>query len=159
AAIVCDVYAFNWSQPNRMHEQHEGRGYLEQLLGNGRALANFFHQQEGLFRVHFTQGRPFFLNIGDAYGVQVTGGQAATNLPDYHVLTFSRVGQNLLNARYTIAPSQQQQEGNVVYESGQWKVYERAGYAPRAWVVAEAVVEPSVPRVLQKIDQAGFDPL
>ncbi len=154
ALIVCDLYAFHWNVQDRVERQKAGSDHLQILLDCGN-LANFLKSQAGLFRVDTeVDSMP---NIGDLYGVQTTMAMAATMLKDYE--RFRAIGpraHDLLNVRFRV---RRNAEGDQppVYADGPWKVYERASYYPRAWVVLQAVTEPSGERVLQLMQDPDFD--
>lgn len=164
--ILWDLNAFNWLARNRLDESRKGQDYMEQLL-ESRPLADFFHSQGGLFRVHIDAKYPQFINLGDMFAVQTTFGQAASMLLDYlKLLPLSPRWLRLLNVRYRMVSQQtqeptpgQEQTERPVFSYGKWRVYENSSYCPRAWVVHRTVVDPSSQHVLAQMEAPEFDPL
>ncbi|HWP84986.1 MAG TPA: YfhO family protein [Terriglobia bacterium] len=156
--VLWDLYSFNWIIRNRAWEARSDNDHYENLV-EAKPLADFFHSQPGMFRVQIEGERPLHLNLGDMYAVQTTGGQAATTMIDYvEVWGGSVHGPCLVNLRYRVAPDREM-EGRLVFQSGRWRVYEQPKSCPRAWIVHQAVVEPSEKRVRRRMKEPWFDPL
>ena len=155
ALILADLYAFNWTALNRMNRQMEGQDFFSQLMA-GKPLADFFHSQPGLFRVQVDAAYPTFINLGDMFEVQTTWGQSATTLSDYLPYMWLPKGLDLLNVRY-IAVAGKEREGQPVYNSGPWKVYENPSACPRAWVVYRVLRVSSSEAARKQIERADFD--
>src|SRR5262249_35865237 len=97
-------------------------------------------------------------NIGDAYGIPMTGGMAATMLTDYSDLYDHPKMAKLLNVRYTIRRTDLPGALQPVYKDGVWRVYENPGYGGRAWVVHEIEGYSSQERLLKRLKDPDFDP-
>jgi Bacterial membrane protein YfhO len=63
-----------------------------------------------------------------------------------------------MNVRYFVRMGSTGQP-DPVYSDQHWKVYENRSCLPRAWVVHQAVVEPSEDSVFGRLRDPGFDPL
>jgi len=155
AVIVSDLYAFNWTFPNRLREQRANADHLE-AMKSLRPVANYLHSQPGLFRVDF-DGDFSPRGMGDVFGISTTGGAGVTMLEDYWRAMSSPHARCLLNVRYIIGAGTGRTEAPV-FTSGPWKVYEVPAPCPRAWVVQEAVVE-SPDEVRRRITEESLDPL
>ena len=153
--LLWDLYAFNWIIKNRLLARAENQDHFEELLST-RKLAEFLQSKGSLHRVHFDADSP--PNIGDAYGIQMTGGMGATMLMDYHPhLGHPRMAE-LLNVRYTLRKSADPGKGEPVFSDGVWNVYENPDCGDRAWVVHQIEIEPSKERPLKRLNAADFDP-
>lgn len=159
AIILFDLSAFNWGQLNRAVRHQSGEDFMQQLRA-GKGVADFLHTKPGLFRVHVDAEGSKFINIGDMFAVQATWGQAGSSLLDYHLFLWAPRALDLLNVRY-IAAVGKDEPGRLVYDDGRWRVYEQPNPCPRAWVVPQVVVDPSVDvvRFRERLAQPGFDPM
>ena len=162
AVIICDLHVLNLTQGflNKMAERKNGQDYLEQMMSM-RPVADFLKGQAGLFRVDLEgegERGDYPSSMGDVFGVQTTDGWGATMLDDYLPVRWSPNGSCLLNVRYVVGNRKDRQE-SPIFTSGQWKVYEKPAYCPRAWVVRNVVVEPSHDKLVKRIQDGGFDPL
>jgi hypothetical protein len=153
--LLWDAYSFNWIVRNKATAQAENHDHMSELL-KSRKLAEFLQSRGGLFRVHFdTESPP---NIGDAYGIQMTGGMSATMLMDYYRhLGHPKMAQ-LLNVRYTIRRADQPASDKPVFSDGVWCVYENPHVGDRAWVVHRIEIDPSTERPLNRLNDRDFDP-
>ena len=129
--ILWDLHVFDWTVKSEYDVRAQHTNQLEQLLAL-HDLADFVKSQPGLFRVHIKGGYP--PNIGDLFGVASTVGTAKTFLADYIPYLQTRQAWNLLNVRYILSATEEN-EGPPVYASGPWKLYQNSFYCPRAWVV------------------------
>ena len=152
ALILFDLASFNWGAGNKLEAARTGSDALENALST-RSAVSFLKSRPGRFRVQIATNEP--PPIGDLFRVRtVTGGMSATLLVDYLAIMYHA---DLLNARYTLKPASAPEPGDVYHDS-KWKVYENPKAYPAAWVVHEAVVEPSAQRLLQRLDSPGIDP-
>jgi hypothetical protein len=150
ALIVFDLSAFDWTARNTLELSRTGTNYRDRLL-NCRGAVQFLKSLPGPFRVEVASDpRP---NIGDFYGIQTTHGGGVTLPVDFMKLAGKR---DLLNVRYRIVPASTQEPG-AIYADSFWKVYENSNAMPRAWVVHEATVEPSIEDALAALEKPGFD--
>ena len=68
--------------------------------------------------------------------------------------TYSRLQgthEDLLNVRYFVRPASAT-DPSPIFQDGRWKVYESSKAYPRAWIVHEAVVEPSEDAAFRRVD-------
>jgi len=151
--LLWDVYEFNWPVRNKGLLRAEKQDSMAQLLDAGK-LAGFLRAQPPPFRVHLEGEAP--PNIGDSYGIEMTGGMGATMLADYFPYLGHPNMARLLNVRYTIRRSDIE-GANPVFSDGTWRVYENAEYGPRAWVVHHIEVNSSRERPPKRIDDPNFD--
>jgi hypothetical protein len=150
ALIVFDLSAFDGSARNTLEVSRNGVNHLERLRSCNGAV-QYLKSRPGPFRVEVaTDPKP---NIGDFFGVQTTNSAGGT-LP----VEFSKLAGkgDLLNVRYRLVPASTPDSGPV-YQDSLWKVYENPGAMPRAWVVHETAVEPSVEGALARLEKPGFD--
>jgi hypothetical protein len=134
ALVLFDLSAFFPSAVDKIEAEQKGTNELEKLWSL-RGAAAFLKSQPGLFRVE-VEAEPR-LNIGDLYEVPWVMGTGVTIVKDY----YSLLGRaDLLNARYVVRPASATEPGPV-YQDAVWKVYERPGAYPRAWIVHETQVE------------------
>jgi hypothetical protein len=148
--ILFDLSAFNWSPRNKIQTTKTQSDQLERAL-SCRAAAGWLKSQPGPFRVQIlADPQP---NIGDLFGVQTLSGGGVTLLKDFIAVNGR---SDLLNVRYTLRPASAVEPG-AVYRDASWKVYENPDAYPRAWVVHEAIVEPSPERLVERRDSAGID--
>lgn len=155
AWILFDFYGFNWGAPAIAERESKNAYYYGQLLA-AQPMAEFFKRQPGLFRVHVDAEHPAYVNLGDMFGVQCSRGQGATTLLDYAPFTWFPRGLDLLNVRY-VAVAGKHKDGQPICIVGPWKVYENTTACPRAWVVHSVIVEPSVERIKERIQEPGFN--
>ncbi len=155
AVIVCDLNVFNWTIQSKRAEKKQGTDYLEQMMSI-RPVADFLKSQGGLFRIE-VEGENFPTSLGDIFEIQSTSGFGATMLDDYLPVRYSPNGSCLLNVRYIVSSRKDRKE-TPVFASGQWKVYEKPSYYPRAWVVRNVKVEPSHQKVVERIQAGRFEP-
>ncbi len=148
--ILFDLSAFNWGEldinsPSKPAEQ------LEQMVSL-RGVATFLktRPEPGRVRVAVTP-EP---NIGDAYGVRSVWGGGGTMLSTYSRLQATH--EDLLNVRYFVRPASVT-DPSPVFQDGRWKVYENAKAYPRAWIVHEAVVEPSEDAAFHRVDDSSIN--
>jgi len=155
ALILCDLSAFNWTARDKIELEKTGKNHLKVLLSCG-GVAQFLKSQPGLFRTQvLAEWHP---NIGDLYGVQAVGGMGATLLSDYErFLNTVPHSVDLLNVRYFVKPKAAAEPG-AVYEDDGWKVYQNPNCYPRAWVVHETAVEPSIDKLRARLGEPSFDP-
>lgn len=155
ALILCDLSAFNWTIHNKIEVAKAGTDHMEVLM-RSRPLASFLKSRPGLFRTQvLADSAP---DIGHVYGLQTTGGTAATLLQDFErFLNTAPHSVDLLNVRYFVKPKSAPEPG-AIYEDQAWKVYENPNCYPRAWVVHEAAVEPSPDKLRARLGEPGFDP-
>jgi len=152
ALILFDLTSFNWVAGNRIEALRTGSDSLENAMSTHGAV-NFLKSRPGRFRVQVAANEP--PPIGDLFRVRtVSGGMSATLLVDYLAIMYHA---DLLNARYTLKPASAPEPGDVYHDS-KWKVYENPKAYPAAWVVHEAVVEPSTERLLRRLDSPAIDP-
>jgi hypothetical protein len=78
--IIWDLYAFNSPVRNKQIMVAAKQDHMAELIDT-RKLAEFFRSQHSAFRIHFDATNP--PNIGNSYGVPMTGGMSATMLADY----------------------------------------------------------------------------
>jgi type IV secretory pathway VirB2 component (pilin) len=150
AFILFDLSAFNWGQAD-IHDPSKPNELLEQMISL-RGAARFLKTRSNLGRVQVAVSpEP---NIGDAYGVQALWGGGGTVLADYSRLVTYH--EELLNSRYVVRPVAAT-EPAPLYQDGHWKVYENPRGYPRAWIVHQAVVEPSKDAVFHRLDDTSID--
>ena len=150
AVMLFDLGAFDWSAANRIHTAANGTDQMERLHSSV-GVANFLRSRPGVFRVEIKSD--WAPNIGDAYGVETTGGTGVTLQTDYARI---RSHPDLLNVRYIVRHAPAKDPG-AIYEDSQWKVYENpAGYA-RAWLAHETLVERDSRKIFDLLDSASVD--
>jgi hypothetical protein len=151
--IVWDLYAFNFPVRNKPTMAAAKQDHMAELLDT-RKLAEFFRSKSGVFRVHFDAINP--PNIGNSYGIPMTGGMSATMLTDYFPYLGHPRMADLLNVRYTLSradvPGRQ-----PVFSEGEWRVYENASYGNRAWVVHDVQIDPSKERPPKRLSDSHFN--
>jgi hypothetical protein len=153
AITLCDVGAYDWDILNVTEVRATGIDHLERLM-SVRPVVSFLKSQQGLFRVHVeAKDQP---NIGDAYQVQTTDGVAATALKSFDRLINKCGRLDLLNVRYLLRESKA--PGEPVYEAGGWKLVENPSGYSRAWLVHDAVVQPSEEEIFRRVCARDFDP-
>lgn len=148
--ILFDLSAFDWTARNLIEVSRTGINHRERLLST-RGAVDFLRLQPGPFRVEVAGDAP--PNIADSFGIPTTNAAGVTMPVEFLKL---KSHADLLNVRYRLMPASTSQPG-AVYQDSAWKVYEVPSL-PRAWVVHEAVVEPSPERALARLESAGFDP-
>lgn len=149
AFILFDLAAFNWQEISKAELAKSGDplGRVISLRG----AAEFVKTRPGLGRVRVSvQPEP---NVGDFYGIQSVSGGGGTVLTAY-----SQLGarDDLLNVRYYIKPASVADPGPV-YQDANWKVYENRNAYPRAWIVHQAVSEPSQEAAFGQLDRPGMN--
>jgi hypothetical protein len=148
--ILFDLSAFDWTARNLIEVSRTGVNHRDRLLSTRGAVA-FLRLQTGPFRVEVPgDAAP---NIADSFGIPTTNAAGVTMPVEFSGL---KNHPDLLNVRYRLMPAATLQPGEV-YQDSDWKVYEKPSL-PRAWVVHEAVVEPSPERALAQLESPGFDP-
>jgi len=85
----------------------------------------------------------------------VTGGMRATLLETYLQLLW-KGRTNLLNGQYILKPASASEPGDLYHDS-KWKVYENPSAYPPAWMVHEAIVEPTPEGLGRRMDSPGLD--
>ncbi|MEX2301404.1 MAG: YfhO family protein [Bryobacterales bacterium] len=154
ALIVADLSAFHTPIKNKREESRLGTNSLEFVL-NARPLAEFFHAQDGRFRINIEPEE--IRNLGDLYGVSAIKGGGATTQTGYDAfLANVRVAMRLLNVRYTVTKRQPEGE-EPVFTLGDWRVYEHANYNPRVWLAREVHFTSTPEDTYARINEAGFD--
>ena len=152
--IVWDLYEFNYPVRNKAVMQAQQQDHMAELL-DSKKLVDFFKSKGSDFRIHFDADLP--PNIGDSYGIPMTGGMAATMLVDYlGYLGHARMPE-LLNVRYTVRKTAQPTGAVPVFSDGPWRVYENPHFGPRAWVVHEIEIDGSHGRPPKRLDDSDFD--
>jgi len=149
--ILFDLSAFDWSAYNKIYIATTGTNSVERLRGLD-GVANYLKSRPGLFRVHLFSNE----NIGDMYRVQSTHGAGATALKDLVSLDVAGA-DSLLNVGYLVRPATASDPGPL-YQDQNWKVYANPGACPRAWIVHEALAEPSAQRLIDRLLSPQFDP-
>jgi len=151
--LLWDLYEFNSPIQNRGVMQAQKHDSMADLL-DSRKLAGFFKAQGSMFRVHFDGDAP--PNIGDSYGIPMTGGMGATMLVDYFgYLSHPRMSQ-LLNVRYTIRKGDLPGR-EAVLSDGVWRVYPNADGGKPGWVVHDIEMVPSTERPPKRLMDPAFD--
>jgi hypothetical protein len=153
--LLWDAYEFDWLVRNKEQAQAENQDHLPELI-HSHALADFLKSQTQPFRIHFDGDMP--PNIGDVYGVQMTGGMSATVLTDYSPILGTSVMNRLLNVRYSLRRNVSGDPRKPVFSDGVWNVYENADYGTRAWLVHRVEVNTSKERPLKRLNDSDFDP-
>ena len=153
--LLWDLYVFNWTIRNKGIAQAQKQDHMDELL-KSRKLADFLKSQAGPFRIHFDAEFP--PNLGDAYGIEMTGGMGATMLTDYLGYLGHESMPQLLNVRYILRRVDRPSERVPVFSDGVWNVYQNPGFGDRAWIVHQVFVDPSKVRPLKKISDADFNP-
>ena len=154
ALIAADLSAFHTPIKNKREESRLGTNSLEFVI-EARALAEFFHAQEGWFRINIEPEE--IRNLGDLYGVSAIKGGGATTLTGYDAfLANVRVAMRLLNVRYTVTKRQPEGE-EPVFTLGDWRVYEHVNYNPRAWLAQEVHFAYTPDETYARINEDGFD--
>jgi hypothetical protein len=155
AWILFDLYGFNWTAQPIKERENKNEYYFGQVMA-ARPMADFLKRRPGLFRVHVDAEQPAFVNLGDTFGVQCTLGQGAVTVFDYMPFTWFPRGLDLLNVRY-IAVAGKQRDGQPIFTDGPWRVYENPTGCPRSWIVHEVILEPSVEKIKERIQEPGFN--
>jgi membrane protein YfhO len=151
ALVLFDLSSFDWTARNLLDLSRTGVNHLDRLLSTRGAVA-FLKSQTGPFRVEVgADPKP---NIGDAFSIQTTSPAGVTELNEFAWL---QSHPDLLNVRFRMVRASTTQPG-AVYQDAAWKIYERPSASPRAWLVHDAVVEPSPQRALAQLETPGFDP-
>jgi hypothetical protein len=135
AFVLFDLGAFNWGAKDKSEIAKTGDVYGEALTLAGPAA--FIRKLPGLNRVRVSvDPEP---SIGEIYDVQTFWGGGVTILKDFSQLSQR---EDLMNVRYRIKPASTPDPG-AIYQDRHWKVYEDPQAFPRAWMVHEAIVDPS----------------
>jgi hypothetical protein len=138
--ILFDLNGFENLLKNRQEVDRAGGSQLERLISL-RGAAQFFHSRHEPFRAETAGGVP---DLGDAFRVATDGGSDI-------------VSPELRNVRYRVAPGGSAMPG-AVYADPFWKIYEKPGAYPRAWLVHQTVYERSKEGQLARLRSPGFDP-
>ena len=148
--VLFDLYAFDWSATDRIEAAAKGQDEFERMM-TAKPLVKFLKAQPGLFRVRMAMENP--PNIGDVFGIQTTGGGGVTAVAeDADLLGHT----DLLNVRYEVKTAAAADAGPI-YQDATWKVYERPGAFPRAWIVHDTVIEPNASQLLRRLDAPDMD--
>jgi hypothetical protein len=120
----------------------------------------FLRSQPGVYRTDF-QDHAYPRNIGDVAKLETIDGYEATGLREFHDLLSQEpsVGgpiSKLLNVRYIV--SAKELPLPKVFEEKSTRIYENAGYLPRAWTVPRVSVLPDASHVRAALAQSSFDP-
>jgi hypothetical protein len=151
--VLWDLYAFNYPVRNKATMAAAKQDHMAELVET-RKLADFFRSQSGVFRIHFDAINP--PNIGNSYGIPMTGGMSATMLTDYLPYLGHLKMMDLLNVRYTLSRSDVPGR-QLVFSEGEWRVYENASYGNRAWVVHDVQIDPSKEGAIRRLSDSNFD--
>lgn len=128
AVILFDINYFDWLPRNKAEIARSSTNHLDRLRSMD-GVATYLKTLPGEFRVHVDTDDP--PNIANLYQIQAVRGNGATMHNQYQRM----YGHfDLMNVRYTIRPASAS-EPNPLYEDLYWKVYERPGAFPRAWLV------------------------
>lgn len=150
ALILFDLSAFDWTASDINQMRAQGRDQMQRLL-NCQGAVNFLKSRPQPFRVEvFADLAP---NLGDMYGIETTGGAGVTIDIAYSDI---RARQDLLNARYILRPASATDPG-AIYQDHDWKIYERAGAFPRAWLVHKVAVDGNRASLLNRVTSSGTD--
>jgi len=154
ALIVFDLTAFNWTGVDRDAAKKAGSDALDSVLST-RGAVKFLKSRPGRFRVQFA-GINEAPPIGDLFQVSVLSGAVTpTLLNDYLVLLWNG-HMDLLAPRYTVKPASASEPGDIYHDS-KWKVYENPTAYPAAWLVHDAIVEPSPERLVKRLSSPEVD--
>jgi hypothetical protein len=149
AFVLFDLGVFYWGARDKAEVAKTGDFY-EETLTLARPAA-FIRQLPGLNRVRISvDPQP---SIGEIYDVQTYWGGGVTILKDYSQLSHR---DDLMNVRYRIKPASTPDPG-AIYQDLHWKVYEDPHAFPRAWMVHEAIVDPSDGDTYARIMQNSVD--
>ncbi len=152
---VADWNTFHHGLRDVREDTRANSNYFAQLL-QMRNAADFVKSQPGIFRVHVAA--PVAPNVGDTFGVQDTSAVSAKIPMGYReFLERNPRALDMLNVRYLIR--REPLEGaQGAYSDGVWWVYRNGGELPRAWIVHDAVVQPSRAAALEQMEDPEFDP-
>ena len=153
--LLWDVYEFNYPIRNKGVMQAAKQDYMAELVDSHK-LAEFLRSKGGLFRVHFEGDAP--PNIGDSYGIPMTGGMSATMLTEYFGYLGHPKMPQLLNVRYTLRRTDTPDDRQPVFSDGVWRVYENPGAGERAWVVHAVNIDSSGVTPPKRLADTDFDP-
>jgi len=148
--VLFDLYAFDWSAANKTLEGAKGADQFARLEC-AHGAANFLRSREGTFRVEVQAD--WAPNIGDAFGVETTGGTGVTMQRDYARI---RGRSDLLNAEYVLRSASAKDPGPI-YEDAGWKVYANPAACARAWLVHDTLIERDSRKVFALLDSSQFD--
>jgi SAM-dependent methyltransferase len=152
--LLWDVYEFNYPVRNKTAMQAEKQDFMADLIDR-KKLAQFLKSQPQPFRIHFDAQTP--PNMGDSYGIPMTGGMSATMLTEYLPYLGHPMMDRLLNVGYTLRRTDLPGAQPVFFD-GTWRVYKNLDAGERAWVVHQVVIDPSKERPLKGIYDPDFDP-
>ncbi len=153
--LLWDLYEFNWTIRNKEFAQSRKEDHMEELMQT-RKLVNLLKSQAGPFRIHFDAEFP--PNLGDVYGIEMTGGMSATMLTDYVGYLGHEKMPQLLNVRYTLRRVDKPADRPPVFSDGVWNVFENPAFGDRAWIVHHVIVDPSKERPLKELRDPSFNP-
>jgi hypothetical protein len=151
--LLFDLSVFDWTARNK--NEFARQGGIDQLnkLMSFRDGATFLKSRPGPFRVELdAEPKP---NLGHVFGIPNINGTGVTALKDTYALT-SLGYSSLFNTRYIVRLASAGQPGPV-YQDSNWKVYEKAGAYPAAWIVHEAIIEPSTDRFIALLQNKEVD--
>jgi hypothetical protein len=164
--ILFDLTSFNWGADSKVEAAKNGKDAVERALST-RGAVNFLKSRPGRFRVQIAGNEP--PPIGDLFQVStVGGGMCATLLYNYAAMLWNGRPDNdyaatlwnghldLLNPRYLLKPASASEPGDIYHDS-KWKVYENPNAYPPAWVVHQAIVEPSPERLMRRLGSPEVD--
>ena len=151
ALILFDLSAFDFSAANRMESSAKGANQMDRLL-SCRGAVQFLKAQKGLFRVEVAGD--WAPNVGDAFQVQTTGGAGVTLVTEYARFNGQK---DLLGVRYSVKPAIAKDAG-AVYQDAAWKIYENPQAYPRAWLVHDVFVTPTLAEFVKRWNAPETDP-
>lgn len=154
ALTVCEIGVLDlYGLASLIEIRAQGADHTQRLEAL-RPVASFLKRQPGLFRVHVeAENAP---NLGDFYQVQATfGGMTATALKSFDKLVYQCGRLDLLNVKYLVRESKA--AGQAIFEADGWKVVESPSGYPRAWLVHQAVVQPSAGKALENVCRREID--
>jgi hypothetical protein len=152
--LLFDLSAFDWTARSKDEERRQGgANHLDKLMSLGD-VSRFLKSKPRPFRVEMdVDPKP---NLGHVFGIPTITGTGATALETNHLL-MSAGYSSLFNTRYIVRPASAGQPGPI-YQDSNWKVYENPNAYPAAWLVHEAIVEPSVDRIISLLWSHQLDP-
>jgi hypothetical protein len=152
--VLFDLSAFDWTARNPVEEEKQGRASQFERLMSYRGTVEFLKTRPVPYRVKMDfDERP---NIGHVFQIPTIDYSGATALKDYNELIGVGNIRDLLNTRYIIRPASASAP-NPLYQDSVWKVYDNPDSYPAAWIVHDAVVEPTVEGLRARIDAKGID--
>ena len=138
------------------NQQDHSKPSILQPLAEDYKIAEFLKTKSGGWRIETDVPYSFGLWWGieaiDGLGAAVT-----SNLFDQDF--FSPRFRNFMSVRFRVAEKPANDQQKLVFEGPRnLKVFENPNWMPRAWMVHEAIIEPSAKAMRERLTSDGFNP-